>query len=90
MFTRHSRFLGLGALVGLAACQSTYGTGTGDGGGTPPPPTAVAVAYCSGLEPDWMAFQDGDGVWTRVQGSPAGGKVTFSSLFSATRGAVVR
>ncbi len=89
MLERTSGFLVAAlALVGLAACQSTYGTGTGDGGGTPPPPTAVAVAYCSGLEPNWVAFQDGDGAWTRIQGSPAGGRVRFSSLFSATRGAV--
>src|SRR2546430_7237979 len=24
----------------------------------PPPPTPVAVAYCDGLEPMWVAFQD--------------------------------
>jgi len=95
MLTSDRGFLGLGqavitaiALVGLAACGSTYGTGTGDGGGTPPPPTAVAVAYCSGLEPAWVAFQDGDGAWTRVLPSSAAGRVTFDAPFSSTRGAV--
>jgi len=80
MLTSDRGFLGF-ALVGLAACGSTSVTGT-------PPPTAVAVAYCSGLEPEWVAFQDGDGAWTRVQPSPPGGKVTFDSRFSTTRGAV--
>src|SRR5438046_245322 len=30
----------------------------------PPPPTTVAVAYCAGLEPTWVAFQDGDAAWS--------------------------
>src|SRR4051812_602207 len=54
----------------------------------PPPPTTVAVAYCAGLEPAWVAFQDGDGVWTHAQPMATGSNTTFRSDFSADRGAI--
>jgi len=54
----------------------------------PPPPTTVAVAYCAGLEPDWVAFQDGDGAWTRAQPTVSGPNTTFRYEFSAERGAI--
>src|SRR5256885_390841 len=55
----------------------------------PPPPTPVAVAYCDGLEPMWVAFQDGDGAWTQALPTPSGSNTTFRSEFSAGRGAIV-
>src|SRR2546423_6872842 len=54
----------------------------------PPPPTTIAVAYCAGFEPNWVAFQDGDGAWTRAQPTPSGATTTFRSEFSADRGAI--
>src|SRR6266545_965370 len=54
----------------------------------PPPPTAVAVAYCAGREPTWVAFQDGDGAWTRAQPTVSGSNTTFRSEFSSDRGAI--
>jgi len=54
----------------------------------PPPPTPVAVAYCDGLEPMWVAFQDGDGAWTQALPTPSGSNTTFRSEFSAGRGAI--
>ena len=54
----------------------------------PPPPTSVAVAYCAGLEPLWVAFQDGDGAWTRVQPTVSGGNTIFRAEFAADRGAI--
>src|SRR6266567_1162741 len=54
----------------------------------PPPPTDVAVAYCAGLEPTWVAFQDGAGVWTHVQPTVSGSTTTFRSQFSSNRAAI--
>jgi len=54
----------------------------------PPPPTTVAVAYCTGLEPLWVAFEDGDGAWTRVQPAVSGANTTFRYEFAADRGAI--
>ena len=54
----------------------------------PPPPTAVTVAYCAGLEPDWVAFQDGDGAWIRAQPIVAGANTTFRADLAADRGAI--
>ena len=54
----------------------------------PPPPTTVAVAYCAGLEPTWVAFQDGDAAWTQAQPTVSGSNKTFRHEFSADRGAI--
>jgi len=54
----------------------------------PPPPTTVAVAYCAGLEPIWVAFQDGDGAWTHAQPTMSGPNTTFRYEFSTARGAI--
>jgi hypothetical protein len=51
-------------------------------------PLSVAVRYCTGVEPYWVAFQDGDGAWTQAQPSVAGGTITFRSDFSTNRGAI--
>ena len=51
-------------------------------------PVSVAVRYCSGLEPNWVAFQDGDGAWTRVQPATGGGIVAFNHVFLTNRGAM--
>src|SRR5438132_13474783 len=53
----------------------------------PPPPISVTVAYC--IQPAWVAFQDGDGAWTRAQPVLSGSNTTFRSEFSAGRGAIV-
>src|SRR5437588_6158842 len=52
----------------------------------PPPPISVAVAYC--IQPAWVAFQDGDGAWTRAQPVLSGSNTTFRYEFSASRGAI--
>src|SRR5437870_8008907 len=54
----------------------------------PPPPTTVAVAYCAGLEPTWVAFQDGDGAWTQAQPTVSGSTKTFRHGSAADRGAI--
>src|SRR5947208_3342347 len=54
----------------------------------PPPPTTISVAYCTGLEPMWVAFQDGDGAWTRALPTVSNGKVVFQSGFASDRGGI--
>jgi hypothetical protein len=51
-------------------------------------PVSIAVRYCTGLEPFWVAFQDGNGTWTQALPSVGGGMTTFSSAFSTNRGAI--
>ena len=52
------------------------------------PSTAVEVPFCAGLEPTWVAFQDGDGAWTQALPVIAGQKVTFGHSFTTDRGAI--
>ena len=54
----------------------------------PGPSTAVDVPFCAGLEPNWVAFQDGDGAWTQAQPIVTGQRVSFHHEFAANRGAV--
>ena len=48
----------------------------------------VDVAYCAGLQPAWLAFQDGDGAWTRTLPVQRGNKIVFTHTFTSNRGAV--
>ena len=70
------------ATAALAACSD------GRLPSPPPPPTTVVVAYCAGLEPTWVAFQDGDAAWTQAQPTPSGSNKTFRHEFAADRGAI--
>jgi hypothetical protein len=79
------------ALSALSACSHdspdpTYPTEP------PPSPTssAVDITYCRGAEPVWVAFQDGDGAWTRARPVANGAYTTFHGDFTANRGAVAR
>src|SRR5437773_11059867 len=54
----------------------------------PPPPTTVAVAYCAGLDPTRVAFQDGDAAWTQAPPTPSGSNKTFRHEFSADPAAI--
>ena len=51
-------------------------------------PLWIAVPYYSGLEPYWVAFQDGNGAWRQAEPSIAGGTITFRADFSTNRGAM--
>src|SRR5262245_123916 len=53
-----------------------------------PTQTTVDVPFCSAFAPDWVAFQDGDGAWTRVPPVVGGGKTRFRYSFSSNRGAI--
>ena len=50
--------------------------------------STVDVTYCPGLEPVWLAFQDGDGAWTRTLPVQRDGKVVFTHTFTSNRGGV--
>jgi hypothetical protein len=49
---------------------------------------AVTIPYCTGLAPIWVAFQDGDGSWSRGDAEVGDGITTFRHAFSADHGAV--
>jgi hypothetical protein len=83
--SRHPAVLVL-ALSALAAC----GENQRDPAAPEPPPTGtpVEVSFCNGAEPQWVAFQDGDGHWTRAQVEVTGQIAKFSHNFTANRGAI--
>lgn len=84
--TRRAATLALGLVV--AACSDYQHNPTAPYPPPPPPPSAVDVSFCSGDEPQWLAFQDGDGAWTRAQPTVAGQVATYSHTFTSDRGAV--
>ena len=69
----------------LAACSDPTTSMTAP---PPPPPANVQVAYCAGLEPTWVAFQDGDGAWTRALPRTSNGRVTFAANVASTRAGI--
>jgi hypothetical protein len=54
----------------------------------PRAPQSIAVRYCSGLQPSWVAFEDGNGAWMPVAPTAVGDTITFRSDFSTDRGAM--
>jgi len=46
------------------------------------------VAFCSGSQPNWVAFQDGDGAWTQAQPMVVGPYIAFRYAFTTNRAAV--
>ncbi len=54
----------------------------------PPPPANVSVAYCAGQGPIWVAFQDGDGAWTRALPATSNGNDVFQATIASPRGGI--
>jgi hypothetical protein len=75
------------ALTLAAGCNDSTSPPYTNGGG-PGPGTSVTIAFCPGSEPDWLAFQDGDGTWTRAQPTISGSRTTYQNTFSSDHGAV--
>src|SRR5690348_745269 len=75
------------ALTVAAACNDSTSPPYTTGGG-PGPGTTVSIAFCAGSEPNWLAFQDGNGTWTRAQPTTTGSRITYQSTFNSDRGAV--
>jgi hypothetical protein len=68
----------------LAACSTYSSTGP-----TIPPETQlVQVSWCRGLAPAWVAFQDGDGPWTRATPTGTGANITYEYPFASNRGGI--
>jgi hypothetical protein len=80
------RILTIAFALSIAACSEDQRDPTSPY--PPPPPAAIDVAFCAGDEPEWLAFQDGDGAWTRAQPTIVGELATYSHTFAADRGAV--
>jgi hypothetical protein len=54
----------------------------------PPDPLTVSVPFCDAIAPRWVAFQDGDGEWTRAQPDERDGLATYRFDFVHDRGAI--
>lgn len=52
------------------------------------PGTSVDLAFCAGLEPAWLAFQDGDGPFTQELPTFSNGNRVFRHTFTSNRAAV--
>lgn len=82
------------AKIALPAFFCAVASACSDSTTSPPQPPittngqTVAVAYCSALAPTWVAFQDGDGAWTRALPEVRGNITTFRQELSSNRGAV--
>lgn len=73
------RTLVTAASLGIVAC--------GDTPTQPITPTEVTLKLC-GTAPAWVAFQDGDGAWTEVEGVPTGTSYTYTFTMTAPIGGV--
>jgi hypothetical protein len=69
-------------LAMLAACSDDRATGPDV------TPTTADVAFCSRTDPVWVAFQDGDGPWTRAQPDAASFFATYRHTFTTNRAAI--
>jgi hypothetical protein len=54
----------------------------------PGPGVSVSIAFCASAEPNWVAFQDGDGVWTTAQPIVNGSRTSYEHSFNSSRAAI--
>ena len=87
IFTQFVAAVVILALSILSACsdRNVVAPPMGDPGG---PPSTVEVPFCTGLEPAWVGFQDGDGAWTHSLPESDGRHVVFRHSFAGNRGAI--
>jgi len=81
---RAARLVHAGVLVILAACGDSTSAPPIDGGPAVSP-QVVDVSFCTGAQPSWVAFQDGDGSWTETLPTIADGKFRFRRAFMSDR-----
>lgn len=87
IFARSGAAVVLLALSILSACSdgSVVGPPVVDPGG---PSTTVDVLFCSDQAPAWVAFQDGDGVWTTTLPIIDGRHAIYRHRFATNRGGI--
>lgn len=76
------------ATSALAACSDYQRDPTSPYPDPDPGPATVEVAFCNGAQPQWVAFQDGDGAWTRAEPAIAGQFAIFRHTFNSNRAAI--
>jgi hypothetical protein len=74
------------ALATLEACRDY--TSAPPYGGPAASPQVVDVSFCSAVQPAWVAFQDGDGTWTRTIPTSEGEKIRFRYAFTSNRAGI--
>jgi hypothetical protein len=79
---------GLGIAVAFSILSACYDYSTPYRNPDPPDGTSVDVAFCGGLEPAWLAFQDGDGPFTQALPTSSNGNRVFRHTFTSNRAAV--
>ena len=56
----------------------------------PGPTRTISVAFCTGLQPRWVAFQDGDGAWAQAQPVVSGVQTVYRHTFSSNHAAIAK
>lgn len=72
----------------LAACSDSTSAPRQRENGGPGSATTIEVPFCAGLEPAWVAFQDGEGAWAQALPTADGHKTVFRHDFTANHGAI--
>ena len=78
----------LALAIGVAACGDYQHDPAAPYPNPNPEPTTVDVAFCNGAQPQWVAFEDGDGEWTRAEPSVAGQLASYRHTFNSNRAAI--
>ena len=78
----------VGSMVALAAAAGCNKDLTSTPVHDPGPAQTVSVAFCTGLEPRWVAFQDGDGLWVQAQPIVSGQHTIFRQTFAFDHAAI--
>lgn len=79
---------GLGIAVAFSILSACYDYSKPYRNPDTPDGTTVDVAFCAGLEPAWLAFQDGDGPFTQALPTFGDGNRVFRHTFNSNRAAV--
>lgn len=82
---RHALAGSIVALAALAGCNKDLVSPSVQ---HPGPTRTIDVAFCTGLEPRWVAFQDGDGAWVQAQPVVSGQRTIFSHSFTFEHAAI--
>jgi hypothetical protein len=85
LLARHATVGSIAALAAVASCNKDL---TSVPVHDPGPARTVSVGFCTGLEPRWVAFQDGDGLWVQAQPIVSGQQTIFRHTFAFDHAAI--